>query len=97
MLHKTLNLGVGGQLGQLIQDSLALLGSAAVVEAGRLGVLPQQSPKGLQLMVCLINGITSALVCREREKLIPYSSNFENGSRDIVPISRNERRTVREI
>lgn len=97
MLHKALKLGLGGQLGQLIQNGLALLGGAAVIEAGRLGVLPQQGPKGLQLMVCLIHGITSALVCQGGEKLIPYSSNFANGSREMTPISRNESRIVREI
>lgn len=80
MLHKALKLGLGGQLGQLLQNSLALLGGAAVIEAERLGVLPQQGPKGLQLMVCLIHGITSALVCQGGEKLIPYSSRFTNGS-----------------
>lgn len=78
MVHKALKLGLGGHFGQLVQNGLSLLGVTAVIEAGGLGVLPQEHPEGRQLIVCLIHGITSDLVCRGGAGFIPHANKLRN-------------------
>ena len=84
MVHKALKLGLGGHFGQLVQNGLSLLGVTAVIEAGGLGVLPQEYPEGCQLIVCLIHGITSALVCRGGAGFIPYTDKLRDDQHGIA-------------